>query len=158
MPTSTRASVPLTATVELLEQELTLLARHQLSSAQHTPDLTLDRSGYQLLSRLELGPLTLKQLAEAFRLDISTVNRQIASLRTKGLVERIADPAGGIARLLRPTRRGLSLLHQDRAVRHSQVTQVLVDWPPRDVERLQELLARFNTSIEELEGQTWPRP
>ena len=158
MPTSTRPSVPLTATIELLEQELTLLARHQLSSAQHTPDLTLDRSGYQLLSRLELGALTLKQLAEAFRLDISTVNRQIASLRTKGLVERIADPDGGIARLLRPTRRGLALLHRDRTVRHGQVSQVLDDWPPQDVERLHALLAKFNSSIEALEGQAWPRP
>ena len=153
-----RTTTDLARTVQLLEQELTLLARHQLSSAQHTPDLALDRSGYQLLSRLELEPLTLKQLAEAFRLDISTVNRQIASLRTKGLVERIADPEGGIARLLRPTRRGLALLGEDRAVRHGQVSQVLGDWAPQDVERLQELLARFNSSIEALEGQEWPRP
>lgn len=144
--------------IELLERELTLLARHQLSSAQHTPDLSLDRSGYQLLSRLELGALTLKQLAEAFRLDISTVNRQIASLRAKGLVERIPDPAGGLARLLRPTKRGLASLHRDRAVRHTQVSQVLEGWTPVDVERLQDLLARFNSSIEQLEGQEWPRP
>lgn len=153
MPTSTLA-----ATIELLEQELTLLARHQLSSAQHTPDLSLDRSGYQLLSRIELGPLSLKQLAEAFRLDISTVNRQIGALQKKGLVERIADPDGGIARLLRPTQRGLDLLHQDRTVRHTQVSRVLESWEPADVVRLNELLAQFNTSIEELEGQSWPRP
>jgi len=148
----------LTGTIELLEQELTLLARHQLSSAQHTPDLHLDRSGYQLLNRLELGPLTLKQLAAAFRLDISTVNRQVAALRAKGLVERVADPDGGLARLLRPTERGLGLLHQDRAVRHRQVSSVLVDWMPQDVERLQALLSRFNESIEALEGEAWPRP
>lgn len=148
----------LTGTIELLEQELTLLARHQLSSAQHTPDLHLDRSGYQLLSRLELGALTLKQLAAAFRLDISTVNRQVAALRAKGLVERVADPDGGIARLLRPTERGLDLLHEDRAVRHRQVSSVLVDWRPQDIERLQALLSRFNESIEALEGEAWPRP
>lgn len=148
----------LTATIELLEQELTLLARHQLSSAQHTPDLTLDRSGYQLLSRIELGPLSLKQLAEAFRLDISTVNRQIAALRAKGLVERIPDPEGGLARILRPTARGLELLHRDRSVRHTQVARVLETWEPADVVRLNELLAKFNASIEELEGQSWPRP
>lgn len=145
-------------TIRLLEQELTLLARHQLSSAQHTPDLSLDRSGYQLLSRLELGALTLKQLAEAFRLDISTVNRQIAALRKKGLVERLPDPEGGIARLLRPTARGLDLLRQDRAMRHTQVSRVLDSWSPADVERFHELLAQFNTSIEALEGQSWPRP
>lgn len=157
MPPRTTSDA-LTDTIELLEQELTLLARHQLSSAQHTPDLHLDRSGYQLLSRLELGALTLKQLAAAFRLDISTVNRQIAALRAKGLVERVSDPDGGIAKLLRPTARGLDLLHRDRTVRHNQVTSVLIDWLPRDIERLQEMLSRFNESIEALEGEAWPRP
>lgn len=155
MPTSTST---LTTTIALLEQELTLLARHQLSSAQHTPELGLDRSGYQLLSRLELGALSLKQLAEAFHLDVSTVNRQIATLRHKGLVERIPDPDGGIARLLRPTRKGREQLARDRGVRHVQVGQVLESWEPDAVEALHELLARFNISIENLEGERWPRP
>lgn len=155
MPTST---VDQTVVVTLLEQELTLLARHQLSSAQHNPDLGLDRSGYQLLGRLELGALTLKQLAEAFRLDISTVNRQIASLRRKGLVERISDPAGGVAQLLRPTRQGLAQLRHDRETRYGQIGQVLEGWDSDDIERLNALLAKFNVSIETLEGQAWPRP
>jgi len=155
MPTRTLAR---TEAVELLELELTLLARHQLSSAHHNPDLVLDRSAYQLLGRLELDPLSLKQLAEAFRLDISTVNRQIAALRRKGLVERIADPAGGIAQLLRPTRKGLTLLRADRVTRHGQIDQVLDGWAPEEVEQLHALLAKFNLSIEGLEGQSWPRP
>ena len=153
-----RTEVDLMSTIELLEQELTLLARHQLSSAQHNPDLGLDRSGFQLLGRLELDPMSLKQLAEAFRLDISTVNRQIASLRRKGLVERFADPAGGVAQLLRPTRRGLAQLRQDRITRHGQIGRVLDGWDADDVDRLHELLAKFNVSIETLEGQAWPRP
>ena len=156
MPSRTQAD--LARTVELLEQELTLLARHQLSSAAHTPDLALDRSGYQLLSRLELEPLTLKQLAEAFRLDVSTVNRQVATLRRKGLAERIDSPDGGVARLLRPTKKGLATLRKDRAMRHSQVGTVLETWDPDEVAALRELLAKFNTSIEDLEGRRWPRP
>ena len=144
-------------TVPLLEQELTLLARHQLASTQHVPDLALDRSGYQLLSRLEYGALTLKQLAAAFRLDVSTVNRQIAALRRKGLVERVPDPDGGLARLLRPTPAGLELLAADRTTRHRQVQQVLAGWDAAEVAELHRLLARFNASIEELEGQPWPR-
>jgi DNA-binding MarR family transcriptional regulator len=152
MPTGTAAR-----TLALLEQELTLLARHQLSSNQHEPDLHLDRSGYQLLSRLEVGPLSLGALAEAFKLDVSTVNRQVAALRRKDLVERVADPAGGMAKLLRPTRRGRELLRKDRKVRHGHVATVLEGWDPADVERLHELLARFNASIEALEGRPWPR-
>lgn len=147
-----------TSTLALLEQELTLLARHQISSSHHQPDLGLDRSAYQLLSRLELGPLSLGGLAEAFKLDVSTVNRQVATLRRKDLVERIADPDGGVAKLLRPTRRGLTLLRQDRKVRHGHVAQVLEHWAPADVEQLSALLARFNSSIEALEGRPWPRP
>ncbi|RNL77681.1 MarR family winged helix-turn-helix transcriptional regulator [Nocardioides marmorisolisilvae] len=152
MPTST------TGVVELLEQELTLLSRHQLSSAHHNPDLVLDRSAYQLLGRLELEPLSLKQLAELFRLDVSTVNRQIASLRRKGLVERIADPAGGVAQLLRPTRKGLSQLRADRSTRNRQIGQVLEDWHPDEIDHLHQVLEKFNLSIESLEGQAWPRP
>ena len=154
-PASVRTSTP--PVLALLEQELTLLARHQLSSNLHDPDLGLDRSGYQLLSRLELGPLSLGGLAEAFKLDVSTVNRQIAALRRKDLVERIPDPAGGLAKLLRPTRQGRALLGKDRTVRHGHVAQVIADWDPADVTRLQELLALFNTSIENLEGRPWPR-
>jgi DNA-binding MarR family transcriptional regulator len=146
------------ATLELLEQELTLLSRHQLSAAHHNPALVLDRSAYQLLGRLDLGPLSLRQLAEAFRLDISTVNRQIASLRRKGLVERIADPGGGVAHLLRPTREGLAQLRADRQTRHDQIGQVLETWEADDVAGFQALLAKFNLSIESLEGQPWPRP
>ena len=46
----------------------------------------------------------------------------------------------------------------DRVTRHSQIGQVLQTWDPEDVERLQEMLAKFNLSIESLEGQPWPRP
>lgn len=146
-----------TQALALIEQELTLLARHQLSSSHHDPDLGLDRSGYQLLARLELGPLTLGGLAESFKLDVSTVNRQIATLRRNGLVERINDPDGGLAKLLRPTRRGLALLRKDREVRYGHVANVIADWDPSDIERFHELLAQFNVSIEALEGRPWPR-
>ncbi|MBO9521985.1 MAG: MarR family transcriptional regulator [Nocardioidaceae bacterium] len=145
-----------TDTLALLERELTLLARHHLSNSQ-SPDLHLDRSGYQLLGRLEHGPMSLGQLAEAFRLDVSTVNRQIAALRDKGLVERIPDPDGGVARLVRPTRRGRDLLRADRRTRRGHVAQVVESWEEPEVAALHRLLTRLNTSIEELEGRPWPR-
>ena len=67
------------------------------------------------------------------------------------------DPAGGVARLLRPTRRGLTALRKDREVRYGHVGQVVAGWAEADVRRLHALLARFNGSIEELEGRPWPR-
>jgi DNA-binding MarR family transcriptional regulator len=145
-----------TDSLVLLEQELTLLARHHLSNVQHA-ELALDRSGYQLLGRLELEPMSLGRLAEAFRLDVSTVNRQIAALREKGLVERIPDPEGGVARLVRPTRRGRDLLRADRRTRRGHLARVIEGWEDHDVAELNRLLTRLNTSIEELEGRPWPR-
>lgn len=144
-------------TVADVEIELSLLARHQLHSTQHAPDRALDRSGYALLGRLEHGAMSLRQLAEAFRLDQSTVNRQINALRRDHLVERVSDPDGGVAHLLRPTRRGLALLHRDRVVARRQLGQVLDGWDAGDIARLHELLERLNTSIERLEGRPWPR-
>lgn len=140
-----------------VERELSLLARHHLSTSQRAPERVLDRSGYALLGRLEHGPMTLKQLAIAFHLDQSTVNRQIKALRRDSLVERTADPSGGVAQLLRPTRKGLRLLAHDRAIGHEQVGLVLADWDPERVAAFAELLRSFNTSIEDLEGQSWPR-
>ena len=140
-----------------LEVELTLLSRHHLHSSQHSDERLLDRSGYHLLSRLELGPMNLKQLAEAFRLDPSTVNRQVNALLRAGLLEKVPDPAGAVARVLRPTAAGLDLLHRDRAVVQEQVGRVLEGWQPAEVEDLRRLLEKLNTSIEALEGRPWPR-
>lgn len=140
-----------------VERELSLLARHHMNSAARTPERILDRSGYTLLSRLEHGPLTLKQLAEIFRLDQSTVNRQVKALRRDALVERIADPDGGLAQLLRPTESGLQALANDREIGQEQVGRVLEGWSKKDVEALARLLRKFNGSIEVLEGSAWPR-
>jgi IclR helix-turn-helix domain len=55
------------------------------------------------LSRLELDqPLSLKQLASSFDLDLSTIHRQVAPLLRQGLVEYVLDPDGGRARKLQP--------------------------------------------------------
>jgi DNA-binding MarR family transcriptional regulator len=101
--------------------------------------------------------MNLKQLAEAFSLDPSTVNRQVNALLRAGLLEKAPDPAGAVARVLRPTRPGLDLLHRDRAVLQAQVGRVVGDWDPADVDDLRRLLEKLNTSIEALEGRPWPR-
>jgi DNA-binding MarR family transcriptional regulator len=143
--------------IAAVEVELSLLARHHLHSSQHSPERLLDRSGYHLLSRLELGPLNLKQLAEAFRLDPSTVNRQVNALLRAGLVERARDPDGAVARVLRPTEAGLDLLHRDRRILQEQVGRVLADWSTAETDELHRMLEKLNTSIEALEGRPWPR-
>lgn len=140
-----------------IDRELTLLSRHFMKARAHGAEL--DKSAYLLLGRLEAGePLTLKELAELFRLDISTVNRQMAALHKHGLVERIADPEGGLARRFAPTQLGLEKLVHDRRISEAGVGQVVEDWSEAEQAQLHGLLIKFNQSVERMEGQPWPRP
>ncbi|RVW10467.1 MarR family transcriptional regulator [Prescottella agglutinans] len=141
-----------------IEYELTLLSRYHALACQRGGQ-QLDRSAYLILARLELEPpLSLKELSEAFRLDISTINRQVGALLRNGLVERLADPAGGMARKIRPTAKGLDRLREDRDLNLRGIGSVLDGWSDRDVHYLRDILTRFNSDVEQLEGQPWPRP
>jgi DNA-binding MarR family transcriptional regulator len=140
-----------------IEREFTLLARYQMM-AYKRDQARLDRSAYLLLTRLEIeGPLSVGQLAEAFGLDTSTVTRQTASMLRSGLIERVPDPAGGVARKLRATKVGAERLAADRAWAYQGLGRVFDDWPQQDIHRLAEALTQFNTRVERLEGRAWPR-
>jgi DNA-binding MarR family transcriptional regulator len=139
-----------------VENELTLLSRYH-AHAQRA-GFQLDRSAYLLLGRLELEhPLSLKQLAEAFRLDISTINRQIGALLKRGLVERVPDPDGGMARKVEATALGLEQLHADRALGRKGVERIIAEWSDHDRGELRRLLTKFNGEIEKYDGNSWPR-
>jgi DNA-binding MarR family transcriptional regulator len=75
-----------------------------------------------------------------------------------GLVERILDPDGGLARKLRITGSGLARLRSDRDWAVGGIGRILADWDPADVQALATLLAQFNTTIERRQGRLWPRP
>lgn len=144
--------------LEKLERELMLLSRHQvLARRERDPD-RLERSAYLLLCRINTeGPMSIGQLAEAFGLDTSTVNRQTAALLRCGLAERVADPDGGMARKLCITVEGARRLAEDREVNQSCLARVVGDWSPEEVRELENLLVRLNRSAEALEGRFWPR-
>lgn len=145
-----------------LEQELMLVGRHSALRSPYgavpEPDARLERSAYILLSRIEIdGPMSIGQLADAFGLDTSTVNRQTAAMLRGGLAERISDPAGGMARKLRITPEGERRMHAYRAWVVAGLGDLLADWPPQDVAAFSGFLARFNEAIERTEGRPWPR-
>ncbi|MEU5032044.1 MarR family winged helix-turn-helix transcriptional regulator [Streptomyces milbemycinicus] len=119
----------------------------------------LDRSAYFLLSFLDTeGALSIGQLADALGLDVSTVNRQTGALLRAGLLERIPDPKGGLARKLRATALGAERLAADRERRRAGLARVLASWTPEEVGRFEDALTRFNREVEADEGRTWPRP
>lgn len=119
----------------------------------------LDRSAQVILSRLELdGPLTISQLSDALGLDVSTLTRQTATMMRNGLIERVPDPDGGMARKYQMTQEGRSRLAALQAANVASLESVMDGWTPSEIEEFAQLLHRFNRGIERREGREWPRP
>ena len=136
--------------VESIEQELTLLVRRAQKvhlrggPAEHV----VDRAAYGILARLhDTGPLRPGALAAHFRLDASTISRQIASLEKTGLITRETDAEDRRACRLRLTERGRDVLTTTRAERHGVIRELLQTWSPEDVASFASLLAAFNTGL-----------
>ncbi|MFD4420961.1 MarR family winged helix-turn-helix transcriptional regulator [Agromyces sp. NPDC058484] len=139
-----------------IEYEQMLLSRHAV--AQHRPD-RIDRSVYLLLSRLHLqGPMSIGELSDAFRLDASTLQRQTSSAMRAGLVERIPDPDGGIARKFAVTTEGQARLDAARERSIRTLDRILAEWSLDDVNRFADLLHRFNLDIESYSDAATSRP
>ncbi|ALO12927.1 MarR family transcriptional regulator [Streptomyces venezuelae] len=152
---------PVDKPTHLVEFETMLLGRHAHLYAPRSRAAGghLDRSAYVLLSRIRMhGPMSIGQLSDAFGLDASTLNRQTAAMLRAGVVERIPDPEGGIARKFRITEEGEARLDADRASNIEGLERVMEHWSPEDVARFASFLERFNRDIERLEGRPWPRP
>ncbi|WP_068155831.1 MarR family winged helix-turn-helix transcriptional regulator [Rhodococcus phenolicus] len=145
----------------LIEFETMLLGRH-LSAQTARPRRAvgrLDRSAYTLLGRIEMqGPMSIGELSDAFGLDASTLNRQTGAMLRDGLVERIPDPDGGMARKFRITGDGSNRLAEERAHSIRVLDEILNEWSPEDVATFAGWLERFNTDVERYVGRPWPRP
>ncbi|TYK44627.1 MarR family winged helix-turn-helix transcriptional regulator [Actinomadura decatromicini] len=145
----------------LIEYETMLLGRYTLRVASGAGDEAggLERSAYILLSRVRAeGPMSIRQLSDAFGLDQSTLNRQTSAMTRAGLLERIPDPEGGIARKFRITRDGARRLDEHREHIVAGLDKVLAGWTPDEVAAFAAYLKRFNIDIERLSGRAWPRP
>lgn len=139
--------------------ELNLIARHYPATARRVPGFALDRSAFLILTRLELGdPMSLRELSEAFRLDISTINRQVGAMLKQQLVERVPDPDGGVARKIRATAEGRAALAAEQKYRAKGIGTVVADWDEDDIAELGRLMRKFNRSVERMEDNPWPRP
>ena len=142
-----------------VEFETMLLGRHTLNPRYRVDSSRLERSAYVLLCRLSIeGPMSIGQLSEAFSLDASTLNRQTAALVRSGLVERIPDPDGGMARKFRVTDQGEQSLTAERNANIEGLDRVMQNWSAEDVDTFARYLQRLNTDIERIGGRAWPRP
>ncbi len=144
-----------------VEYEQMLLSRHTFLNQRggRRKDGVLERSAYILLSRIRMqGPMSIGELSDAFGLDASTLNRQTAAAMRAGLVERIPDPDGGMARKFRITAKGAHMLDEEREGIVEVLDQIMVGWPEEDIAAFASYLRRFNTDIERIGGRPWPRP
>lgn len=145
--------------MDAVEFETMLLGRYTINPQYPLESGLLERSAYLLLSRIETeGPMSIGQLSDAFGLDASTLNRQTGALLRAGLVERIPDPEGGIARKFRITPNGRTRLETERTAKTAGLANLMEDWAPEDVAGFAAYLRRFNIDIERHRGRPWPRP
>ncbi|QZN87377.1 MarR family winged helix-turn-helix transcriptional regulator [Cellulomonas sp. C5510] len=113
----------------------------------------IERSAYLVLSVLAAqGTASVNAIADALRLDPSTVTRQVLAMEQAGQVRRTADPGDGRVTLVAATDAGLAALATTRDVRARLYAEVLDGWPEDDRTELARLLTRLNADID-----TWGR-
>jgi len=146
------------ASVESIEQELTLLVRRaQKVHLRGAPAAqVVERAAYGILAWLhDTGPLRPGALAAHFHLDASTISRQVASLEQAGLIAREPDAEDRRACRVRLTEHGQKVLTTTRAERRGVVRELLQSWSREDLANFASLLAAFNGG---LDNQLSPYP
>jgi len=108
----------------------------------------IERSEATLVASLaQLGPIRMSALAEAVRLDISTVSRQISRLVSADLVERQTDPDDGRAYLLVLSGRGEDVSEPLRQAKAAWITALLDDFSSDEQVALADLLERLTAAM-----------
>lgn len=146
--------------IAAIEFETLAFARHITSAVGRArgDEPVLEGSAYTLLSLIAAGgPSSIGTLSEVTGLDASTLNRQTAALVRDGYVERVADPAGGIARVFKLTFSGQMTLEYEQAQSRSALARTLDDWSTKERADLARVLRHLNESIERRYAKPWPR-
>ena len=85
-------------------------------------------------------------IAQALRLNRSTVSRQVADLFELGLVRNATDDEseGGRGQILLLTERGAAMLETSLRANQIELARRLADWTDDEIDRLANDLTRFN--------------
>ncbi|MET0132413.1 MAG: MarR family transcriptional regulator [Kibdelosporangium sp.] len=136
---------------QALERELSVLfgrARSVSLSLAALVHPELDAACYAMLLHLgDIGPVRAADVVERTGLDKSTISRQIARLEELNLVERVADPHDGRARLVQLTDVGTRRLNTVRSDRRARLHAIFDNWSTPDIETFSLLLARLNMDL-----------
>jgi DNA-binding MarR family transcriptional regulator len=134
-----------------IEQQLFKLLRRTNAIHVQTSsgEIELERSAYAILCLLaDEGPQRLGGIAAAFRLDPSTITRQVQAVERLGLVERAGDPLDRRATLLSLTAHGAQAVDTARAHRRRMLDAILVDWTDEERRQFLRALQRFNDTMD----------
>jgi DNA-binding MarR family transcriptional regulator len=134
-----------------LERELSVLfgrARSVSLSLVARVHPELDSASYALLLRLDdCGPVRAAEVVGLTGLDKSTVSRQLGRLEELDLIERVADPSDGRARLIQLTKTGSNRLASVREDRRRQLRARFESWSTDDLQSFATLLGRLNDDL-----------
>ncbi|MBP2475749.1 DNA-binding MarR family transcriptional regulator [Crossiella equi] len=136
---------------EAVERELALLMRRARSmsmslAARIHPEL--DAAAYALLLLIDdREAVRATDLVDQLGLDKSTLSRQIAQLQRLDLVERVADPNDGRARLVQLTASGRQRLGEVRHERRNKMREHFASWSTGDLQELSRSLGRLNRDL-----------
>lgn len=115
-----------------------LRSKRQFAGTTTTPPLVT------LAVLVEHGPLRVSEVAEQLFLDLSTVSRQVAHLRQKGLVASTPDPADGRSQRVAITPDGIEELRTQRRAVVDRLVQRLGGWDDTEIDDLTRLLEKLS--------------
>jgi DNA-binding MarR family transcriptional regulator len=93
------------------------------------------------------GAVGVAEVADALGVAPSTASRLVARAAEAGMVTREVSTTDPRRAALELTATGSRLVEASRRYRAARLARLLVDWPPRDVAALADLLTRFADSF-----------
>jgi len=93
------------------------------------------------------GAMRLGDIADAMKLDASTVSRHVQQLSDKGFLQRDPDPEDARARIIDISPDGRAALKATFDQRRAFVAEALGDWSERDRTSLRNHLIRLTTAL-----------
>jgi len=133
-----------------LNAELVRVIKLFHSMRQHAPKLHpgVEPASYPILFNLIDEPRRVSLLAECVLSDVSTVSRQVTTLVSHGLLDKVADPQDGRACMVSLSAEGTELVQRLITGRAEWFRETLKDWEPAEAEAFGDFLERFAASVE----------
>ena len=129
-----------------VQRELTVFARRVRGVPQRLHQ-QLPFVAYSMLSSIDAADgCRSVDLAALYRLDKSTVSRQVGDLERHGLVARTTDPAGGRGQVLTVTPAGRALLQDAAATRQAELARRVAAWSDDELAVFAAALQRYNAA------------